>query len=150
MGEYIEPTSLADIAHIYKQFGWPAEQVSTAPREDVCMYVCMYIEKERVLMYVCIYIHTYIEKRGCMYVCMYVYRKREGAYVCMYIHTYVHRKREGVCMYVCMYIEQERVYVCMYVYRTRGIHTYVCDEYRERDLTKARRLPRRFRTVCTT
>jgi len=35
------------------------------------MYVCMYIEKERVLMYVCIYIHTYIEKER-VYVCMYV------------------------------------------------------------------------------
>ena len=33
VGEYIEPTSLADIAHIYKQFGWPAERVPTAPRE---------------------------------------------------------------------------------------------------------------------
>ncbi len=33
VGEYMEPTSLADIAHIYKQFGWPAEQVPTAPRE---------------------------------------------------------------------------------------------------------------------
>ena len=33
MGEYIEATSLADSAHIYKQFGWPAERVPTAPRE---------------------------------------------------------------------------------------------------------------------
>ena len=33
VGEYIEPTSLADIAHIYNQFGWPAEHVPTTARE---------------------------------------------------------------------------------------------------------------------
>ena len=30
MRGYVEPVSLEDLAHIYQQFGWPAEQVSSA------------------------------------------------------------------------------------------------------------------------